>query len=90
MRATSYLATLGVGLILTVVPLSAHHAFSSEFDADKPVNLEGAVSKLEWINPHAWIHIDVTGPDGKVETASDWTTLTSRSWPIMSFDSIDA
>ena len=68
MRATSYLATLGVGLILTVVPVAAHHAFSSEFDADKPVNLEGAVSKLEWINPHAWIHIDVKGPDGKVET----------------------
>ncbi len=68
MRATSYLPIICVGFILTVMPVQAHHAFSSEFDADKPVNLEGAVSKLEWVNPHAWIHIDVKGPDGNVET----------------------
>ena len=68
MRATSYVITIGIGMILTVVPVSAHHAFSSEFDADKPVNLKGAVIKLEWVNPHTWIHIDVTGPDGKVDT----------------------
>jgi len=68
MRSSSYFVIVGIVSILTAMPVRAHHAFSSEFDADKPVNLSGAVSKLEWVNPHAWIHIDVTGPDGKVET----------------------
>ena len=44
----------------------AHHAFSAEFDADKPVQLKGTVVRMEWVNPHSWIHIDVKGPDGKV------------------------
>ena len=60
-------ATLGVmGLTLAVVPLRAHHAFTSEFDASKPVKLRGTVTKVELINPHSWIHIDVKDPDGKV------------------------
>ena len=46
--------------------LSAHHAFQAEFDDKKPVHLVGKVTKMEWINPHAWIHIDVTDNDGKV------------------------
>ena len=48
------------------VPLWAHHAFQAEFDDKKPVHLVGKVTKMEWINPHAWIHIDVTESDGKV------------------------
>jgi hypothetical protein len=48
------------------VPLWAHHAFQAEFDDKKPVHLVGKVTKMEWINPHAWIHIDVAEPDGKV------------------------
>jgi hypothetical protein len=48
------------------VPLWAHHAFQAEFDDKKPIHLVGKVTKMEWINPHAWIHIDVTEPDGKV------------------------
>lgn len=44
----------------------AHHAFSAEFDANRPVTLRGAVTKVEWINPHSWVHIDVKGPDGTV------------------------
>ena len=48
-----------LGLLLAVKPVLAHHAFAAEFDAKKPVKLRGTVTKMEWINPHAWIHIDV-------------------------------
>jgi len=48
-----------LGMLLAVKPVSAHHAFAAEFDAKKPVKLRGTVTKMEWINPHAWIHIDV-------------------------------
>lgn len=46
---------------------SAHHAFSAEFDAQRPVSLKGKVTKMDWINPHAWIHMEVTNTDGSVE-----------------------
>lgn len=57
-----------IALMVSGAPALAHHAFSAEFDAKKPVHLEGAVTKVELINPHAWIHIDVPGPDGKVSS----------------------
>ena len=52
---------------LAATPIWAHHAFAAEFDAKKPVRLQGTVTKMEWINPHAWIHIDVKRADGTVE-----------------------
>jgi hypothetical protein len=56
---------LSVGISVTV-PLLSHHAFSSEFDANKPVKVKGTVSRIEWINPHTWIHVDVKETDGKI------------------------
>jgi hypothetical protein len=68
MRSHIFIAGVaGIALMLAAAPLRAHHAFSSEFDAEKPLKLEGTVSKTEWINPHAWIHVDVKKPDGTVE-----------------------
>jgi len=56
---------MGVAL-LAAAPAWAHHAFAAEFDGKTPVKLQGTVTKMEWINPHAWIHIDVKDKDGKV------------------------
>jgi hypothetical protein len=57
---------VGVLLVAALVPLSAHHAFAAEFDASSPIELTGTVVKMEWVNPHSWIHIDVTQPDGSL------------------------
>ena len=57
----------GLLLGLTAVPVWAHHAFAVEFDASKPVKLRGTVVKMEWINPHSWLTLDVKAPDGTVE-----------------------
>jgi hypothetical protein len=64
------LALLGaaIAVVAGAGSLSAHHAFSAEFDGSKPVTLKGTVTKMDWINPHCWIHMDVKGPDGKVVT----------------------
>jgi hypothetical protein len=60
------LTRLLIGGFILTAQAWAHHSFAAEFDIKKPVRLEGTVTKMEWINPHAWIHIDVKGPDGKI------------------------
>jgi hypothetical protein len=66
MRRTFAVLMAGAGLLLTSVPTVAHHSFAAEFDANRPVKLSGTVTKMEWINPHSWIHIDVKNEDGTV------------------------
>ena len=83
MRTTLLALITGVGL-LAAAPAAAHHAFGAEFDASRPVKFRGTVTKMEWINPHAWITIDVKGDDGKVtswriETAAP-NALLRRGW----------
>jgi hypothetical protein len=66
MRTKSALAVTGIALLLAAAPMRAHHAFSAEFDASKPVKLRGKVTKIELINPHSWIHIAVVDAGGQV------------------------
>lgn len=60
---------LSMAMLGAAVSASAHHAFAAEFDANKPVHFQGTVTKMEWVNPHAWIHVDVKNPDG---TVANW------------------
>lgn len=63
LAALAVLAALATG----APPAAAHHAFAAEFDAERPVELVGKVTKMEWINPHAWVHIEVEKDDGSTE-----------------------
>jgi hypothetical protein len=64
------LLIIGAILAIFLAPLSAHHSFAAEFDFRKQVRITGTVTRLEWTNPHAWIHMNVMSPDGRV---TEWT-----------------
>jgi len=66
MRTKLFVVLGSAALLLAIAPVWAHHAFQAEYDDHKPIHLVGKVTEMEWINPHSWIHLDVTGPDGKV------------------------
>jgi hypothetical protein len=66
MKSKSTLIAAGFGLLISAMPLLAHHSFAAEYDANKPVKVTGVVSKMEWMNPHARFYVDVKDADGKV------------------------
>ena len=86
MRNRLALTCAGIALAILLAGGSAlaHHAFSAEFDATKPVALRGKITKMEWINPHAWMHLEVTREDGTIENwmieAGPPGALVRRGW----------
>jgi hypothetical protein len=66
MKKKQIFLALALAIVFTTIPAFAHHSFSSEFDINKPVTLVGTLTKLDWVNPHGFIYLDVKSPDGKV------------------------
>ena len=66
MRHDVWIVGFALGVVLMTGTVVAHHAFSAEFDGNRPLTLRGTVTQVEWVNPHSWIHMDVAGDDGSV------------------------
>jgi hypothetical protein len=66
MRRNVLVILMGVSVLVATVPAVAHHSFSAEYDREQPMTLHGTLTKMEWINPHAWLHLDAKGPDGRL------------------------
>ena len=75
---------VGIALLAAAPPVVSHHAFAAEFDDTKPVKLRGKITKMEWINPHAWMHLQVTDEDGNTQNwmieAGPPGALVRRGW----------
>jgi hypothetical protein len=73
-----------LSVVAAPVLLRAHHSFAAEFDAEKPVTVKGAVQKVEWLNPHIWVYVDMNTADGKIERwqceGGSPNTLTRQGW----------
>ena len=61
-------AFVGVALLAAVAPISAHHAMVAEFNLAKPITVKGTLARMEWVNPHGWVYVNTTNPEGLVET----------------------
>ena len=84
MKANFGLIVAGLGLLLTAAPAIAHHSFAAEYDANKPITLKGTVTKIDWMNPHIWVYLDVKDDSGSV---THWqceggppNSLTRKGW----------
>lgn len=67
MKLRLLLAALAAALMLAALPVLAHHSFTAEYDSSKPITLKGKLVKMDWVNPHSWVHFAVTTPEGKTE-----------------------
>jgi hypothetical protein len=80
-RKSSWIALAFCGLLAAAVPVAAHHAVAAQYDMDKPVEISGTLKKMEFINPHSMLHLDVPGADGRV---TEWVFQTTNAGTLRS------
>ena len=102
MSRSALASILGCALVLASLPGIAHHSFSAQFDAKKPLKMTGTVTKVEWMNPHSWFYLDVKGDGGSVtnwgfELASPnlllrkgWTPKTLEAGDVVTVEGFNA
>jgi Family of unknown function (DUF6152) len=102
MKSRMLAVVAGLVVLASAMPVLAHHSFAAEFDATKPVNLTGVVTKVEWMNPHTYFYIDVKDDSGKVTnwacemgspnglTRQGWTRNTLHVGMVVSMDGTQA